>query len=244
MDSPAHRIREAMEAVSLLRLTRAANPLLETACLEVKRFQAQRFRATYTDLLRSPHYQGAAHFFLNELYGEHDYAQRDQQFARIANTIARIFPAAVVETAASLAEVHALTEKLDDLVAREWLIRPQLDAAERYISCWRAVGDRLSRAHQLEVVLNLGQQLDRLTRTRGLRMLLRMMRAPAQASGLSALQNFLEAGFDAFAEMRGATEFLQLIQTRESAWIASLFDDDTVTCETKLSQLLAGSGSH
>ncbi|HYW56284.1 MAG TPA: hypothetical protein VE934_04950 [Polaromonas sp.] len=244
MDLPAQRIRDAMQAVSLLRQIRASSPQLDAACLDVKRFQAQRFRATYADLLHSPRYQGAAHFFLSELYGDHDYAQRDQQFARIANTIARLFPAAVVETAASLAEVHALTERLDDLVARQWLMSPHLDLSARYISCWRAVGDRSARAQQLQVVLHLGQQLDRLTKTRGLRMLLRMMRAPAQAGGLSALQNFLEAGFDAFAEMRGASQFLSLIESRESIWIASLFDDQAVACETRLNQLLAEARSH
>jgi hypothetical protein len=244
MDPAAHRIHDAMQTVALLRQHRAADPKLNAACLEVKRFQAQRFRATYADLLQSTRYQSAANFFNDELYGDHDYTQRDQQFARIANTIARIFPATVVETAASLAEVHAMTEKLDDLVARQWLATLQGSPARRYISCWRVVADRSARLRQLEVVLHLGQQLDRLTRTRGLRTLLRMMRAPAHAGGLNALQNFLETGFDAFAKMGGATEFLNLIESREAHWIALLFDEDAVACETQLNQLLAQTPAH
>jgi hypothetical protein len=239
MDPAASRIREAMQAVSLLRAGRAHQSAIEQACLEIKRFQALRFRATYADLLHHPRYRGAATFFLRELYGEQDYAQRDQQFARIAATIARLFPQAVVETAASLAEVHALTEQLDDNMAREWLAASAPTLPARYIRCWRMVNDRPARLRQLEVVLHLGRELDRLTRTRGLRSLLKMMRAPAAAAGLSSLQGFLEAGFDAFAEMKGAAEFLGLIESRESLWINSLFDDDAVTCETKLLQLLA-----
>lgn len=238
MDPAASRIREAMQAVSLLRLGRASQPALEQACLEIKRFQAQRFRATYADLLHSPRYRGAASFFLRELYGEQDYTQRDQQFARIANTIARLFPQAVVETSASLAEVHALTEQLDDRMARHWLAATAPTVQARYIRCWRMVDDRPARFRQLEVVQHLGRELDRLTRMRGLRSLLRMMRTPAAAAGLSALQGFLEAGFDAFAEMKGASEFLGLIGTRESVWIHALFDDDAVTCETKLLRLV------
>lgn len=240
MDPTASRIREAMQAVSLLRLARANQPALERAGLEIKGFQARRFRATYADLLDSPRYRGAASFFLHELYGEQDYSQRDQQFGRIANTIARVFPQAVVETAALLAEVHALTEQLDDSMARHWLATSTPTVPLRYIGCWRMVGDRPSRFRQLEVVLHLGRELDRLTRMRGLRSLLRMMRAPAAAAGLSSLQTFLEAGFDAFADMKGASEFLGLVESRESAWIHALFDDDLVTCETKLLQLLAG----
>ncbi len=240
MDPAASRIREAMQAVSLLRLARADQPALEQACIEIKRFQAQRFRATYADLLHTPRYRGAASFFLQELYGEQDYAQRDQQFARIASTIARLFPQAVAETAASLAEVHALTEQLDDRMARHWLAASEPTVQARYIRCWRTVGDRPARFRQLGVVLHLGGELDRLTRMRGLRGLLRLMRAPAAAAGLSSLQGFLETGFDAFADMKGASEFLGLIEKRESLWINALFDEDAVTCETKLLQLLAG----
>ncbi len=244
MDPAADRIRKAMEAVSLLRQSRVVDPEFQAACLEVKRFQALRFTATYADLLDSPRYQQAAHFFLNELYGDKDYAQRDQQFSRIANTIARLFPKAVVETAASLAEVHALTEALDNRMAQQWLLDPAGGQAARYIRCWRAVGDMAARRGQLQVVLHLGQELDHLTHMRGLRSLLRMMRTPAAAAGLSALQSFLESGFDAFAQMRGAAEFLNVVETRESALIDSLFGDDAVACETFLLQLLACTAAH
>lgn len=244
MDPAASRIRESMQAVSLLRLGRASQPALEQACLEIKHFQAQRFKATYADLLHSPRYQGAANFFLQELYGARDYAERDQQFARIASTIARLFPQSVVETAASLAEVHALTELLDDAMARQWLAAPAFSAHVRYIQCWRTVADRPARLRQLVLVLQLGRELDRLTRTRGLRSLLKMMRTPAAAAGLSSLQGFLEAGFDAFADMKGASEFLSLIEKREMALIAALFDEDAVTCETKLVQLFASTDTH
>lgn len=244
MDPTASRIREAMQAVSQLRVSRAGQPALEQACLEVKLFQAERFRATYSDLLHNTRYRGAAGFFLHELYGAQDYAERDQQFSRIANTIARLFPQAVVETAAALAEVHALTEQFDDMMARQWLAAPKLSAHVRYIQCWRAVADRPARLQQLVVVLQLGRELDRLTRMRGLRSLLKLMRGPAAAAGLSSLQGFLEAGFDAFADMKGASEFLSLIENRESDWIATLFDEDAVACETKLLQLLASADAH
>ena len=239
MDPTAQTIRDALQAVSTLRQQHAGQPLLANASADVKRFQARRFRATYADLLQSPRYKTAAAFFLNELYSDKDYAQRDQQFARIANTIARLFPQAVVNTAAALAEVHALTESLDDSMARQWLTEDTAgDDVTRYIRCWRVVADRAARYRQLEVVLLLGQELNRLTRKPGLRTLLKMMRRPADAAGLSSLQHFLEAGFDAFAEMRGADEFLAVIKERETEWIGSLFDEPTVTCETRLTQLL------
>lgn len=244
MDLVASRIRDAMQSVARLRLSRAGNPAVEQACLEIKRFQAKRFEATYSDLLNHARYQGATRFFLQELYGEQDYTARDQQFARIAGTIARLFPQAVVETAAALAEVHALTEQLDDQMARQWVDTAGATPAGRYVQCWRSVADCPARLRQLEIVLALGRDLDQLTRLRGLRSLLKMMRMPAATAGLSSLQRFLETGFDAFADMKGASEFLEFVGRRELEWIDSLFDDDAVACETKLHQLLANPGAH
>ena len=248
MDTSAQKIQNALQVVSQFRQQHASDPALAQASTEVKRFQARRFQATYADLLHNPRYKTAAAFFLNELYSDKDYAERDQQFARIGNTIARLFPQAVVNTTGALAEVHALTETLDDLMARCWLAdspaAPQDSECTRYLRCWRRLGDKDARQHQLDVVLQLGQEMDRLTRMRGLRTLLKMMRRPAAAAGLDSLQQFLETGFDAFARMGGAAEFLTLVQQRETEWIRSLFNDDAVTCETKLTHLLAADAPH
>jgi len=58
-------------------------------------------------------------------------------------------------------------------------------------------------------------------------------------AGLSSLQVFLETGFDAFAQMGGAEEFLSIVRQREAQWIRSLFEDERVACETALKHLLA-----
>lgn len=217
-------------------------PVLMAANLSVKRFQALRFQATYADLLKSPRYQAAAQFFLHELYSEKDYAERDQQFARIASTVARLFPQSVVNTAAALSDVHALTEQLDDAMAHAWVVlragEPAQSEAARYIACWRQVPGPAVRHQQLHVVLALGKSLDSLTRKPGLRTLLKMMRGPAAASGLGSLQTFLEAGFDAFQTMRGADDFLNLIAFREADWINKLFESDTAVCETELNEVM------
>ena len=245
METSADQIRDALQAVAQIRQQHGANPALKQASIDIKRFQACRFQASYADLLVSPRYKTAATFFLHELYGDKDYAERDQQFARIANTIAKLFPQAVVNTAAALAQVHALTEQLDDLMAHQWLKENAQDGdCARYIRCWRSVADSAARHRQLEVVQLLGQALDSLTRKPGLRLLLKLMRGPANAAGLSSLQHFLETGFDAIANMRGANEFLGLVRLRETEWIRLLFEDTFVTCETTLTHLMANSPPH
>ena len=245
MNRSAEDIHNSLDAVARTRELRRGHASLSAANVAVKRFQSLRFKVTYRDLLQSSRYQTATRFFLEELYGDKDYAERDQQFARIANTIAKLFPQSVVNTAAALAEVHALTERLDDAMARAYLaLKPGSESDYNvispmyYIKCWRQVADPAARRHQLEVVLALGRSLDGLTRKPGLRTLLKMMRGPAAAAGLASLQKFLETGFDAFQTMRDTHEFLMLIANRETDWIDRLFEQDAQSCEAELRTLL------
>ena len=183
------------------------------------------------------------------MYSDTDYTDRDQQFGRIAGTLQNLFPQPAVATAQALAVLHAQTEGLDQDMGRAWLTtagpstspstaaRPSPDAAH-YIAAWRTVGQTPARLLQLQRVLAMGTDLARLTRLPGLRMLLRMMRAPAHAAGLGALQQFLEAGFDTFGQLAhqrsGVAQFLATIEERERALIALMTEADPVACETQL----------
>ena len=228
----AHTIRNAVAEVSALRLEALGNPLLATGIATVKRFQAARFNRTYADVLSAGPYKGAARFFVDELYSGRDYTQRDAQFSRIAGALQTFFPKHVVATAVALAQLHALTEEIDQEMGRVWIGggASSTDETQHYMQVWCAVGRHEDRARQLANVLEVGQELDRLTRLPGLRLTLRMMRRPAQAAGLSSLQGFLENGFDTFGAMSGkgtgARDFLALIKTRESALIEALFSGD------------------
>jgi len=222
--SAADAIRSHLARVTELR-ERAYQQGLAQAVHAVKRLQAQRFRGTYADFLARPQFAPATRFFLDELYGEHDFSERDRQFGRIAGALERMFPAAVSSLAVDLSETHALTEVLDHALASHWMAQPEdTPIALRYVNSWRETGAHEDRRRQLTVVRHMGSELQRLTRNPSLRLGLKMMRRPAQLAGLSALQGFLESGFDAFAAMRNPDELMQAIQIRERHWIDALFD--------------------
>jgi hypothetical protein len=242
-----HTIRQSLARVATLRTQVQASGPLQHALLEVKQFQARRFAGTYQDLLQSSSFAGPTRFFLEELYGSRDFSDRDSQFARIAGALQTFFPSQVVATAVALAQLHALTESLDVEMARQCLLvhadaGPRILSSTEYLTAWRTVATPAVRLGQLQSVLNIGQELDRLTRTKGLRLTLRMMRGPAKAAGLHSLQSFLEAGFDTFASMGGqvgdATSFLDTIRIREGSWIDALFHAPRMDCEMDLENCL------
>ena len=91
MDS-AQIIRNAVLRVTALRELQAADPALAARVQAVKTFQARRFAGTYADLLAGGSFQAAARFFLQELYCDKDFSERDAQFSRIAGALQAVFP--------------------------------------------------------------------------------------------------------------------------------------------------------
>ncbi len=222
MSEDAHRILAELEVVNRERAMRAADPALAATVVALKAYQQQRFARTYADLLTSPRYAAAARFFLDELYGPKDFTQRDEQFARVVPGLVRLFPREIVETVEVLAKLHALSESLDTVMARH-LLGTALDR-EAYIHAWQATGQPEAREQQIVFTLAVGRDLDRLTRKPLLRTSLHLMRGPARAAGLPALQQFLEIGFDTFKAMGGAVEFLGTVGARERELARALFD--------------------
>ncbi len=226
MSDVAARILASLAAVDGERLRRSSKPGLAARVESLKAWQHARFARTHADLLADARHGPAARFFLDELYGPQDFTQRDAQFARIVPALVRLFPASVVHTVESLAQVHALSERLDSAMAVA-LGRGRLDRAA-YVRAWQATGEPPSRERQVELVLEVGEAMERHTRSLVLRASLKAMRGPARAAGLAALQSFLETGFDAFGAMRGAGDFLRTIAERERALSARLFEPDAV----------------
>jgi hypothetical protein len=214
-------ILACLQAVAQERLERSRTFGLAESVVAVKRFQHLRFEHTYADMLTHPRYAAAAGFFLDDLYGPHDFTERDAQFSRIVPAMQRLLPAEVIGTVLALARLHALSESLDSEMGKA-LIGHDLRAVT-YARAWQTVGRRLHRLEQIDLMRSVGDALDGFTRVSGLRQLLKFMRIPARAAGLQALQAFLERGFDTFRSMRGADYFLDQVVLRERALAEQLF---------------------
>lgn len=214
-------ILASLSAVAAERKRRQDAPELARQVEAVKAYQQRRFQHTYDDLLQSSRYQQAAQFFLDELYGPGDFARRDQQFSRIVPKLVSLFPAEVVATVHDLAQLHETSEQLDTQMAVQ-LGTLRLGPAS-YAHAWQQLGEPSRRQFQLDTVLRIGRAIDRFTRHAWLMTALRMMRRPAQAAGLAELQVFLEQGMACFRTMKGADEFLSIVEQRESQLMQNLF---------------------
>jgi len=232
MSSDADKILSELAVVDFERHRREVDPGLGSRVIALKAYQQLRFSHTYADLLQSERYAPAARFFLDELYGPSDFAQRDAQFARVVPALVRLFPREIVQTVGTLASLHALSESLDSEMALR-LTSADLHA-QAYAAAWRSTGRARDRERQIALTLDVASALDHLTRRALIRNSLRLMRAPARAAGLSELQTFLETGFDTFRAMGGAAEFIKLVDEREHKLMAVLFEADATAQQSEL----------
>ena len=246
------KLHDALQTVHMLRAMQNHHADLKVVVRSVKRVQCRRFERSYTDMLTHSDWAAAARFFLEELYADRDFSLRDAQFERIAPRIEQFFPSSVAAIATLLAQLHALSEQLDHAVAimisRQIAMNSvALDdlpvcaidqfSSAHYVHAWRLVGHAEARQSQLQMVLELGRGLARITRMPGLHMMLRLMRKPARGAGLEQLQHFLEHGLEIFSKLQtssaGVTLFLHHIEQRETAWIARLFETSRDNTETQ-----------
>ena len=222
---PEARLIAALEHVRELHEQRGAVPEMQVALDTVATFQSRRLGTTYADLARRRRYAQAIEFFQTDLYGPGDFSRRDADLARIVPTMRRVLPAGVVGIVARAMELSALSHELDRALLDRLEFGARPTVAE-YARAYRACANRAERERQIAWIGEVGRGLDRYVRSPLLTNALKLMRLPARAAGLGALQRFLERGVAGFARMHGADEFLATIFTRETALMVAIFAGD------------------
>ena len=187
----------------------------------LRRWQQQRLRHSFSDLMANPRTRPAAEFFLEDLYGDHDFSARDQDLARLLPLMSRLLPTPVLRAAVQAVELNALSHAFDLKLAARLAHGTGTDPAgaeldlDAYARAYREAGCPRLRRHQIELIVEVGQHLDWAVHKHGVERLLKLSRGPARLAGLHQLQSFLERGFGAFKRLDGADDFLERIARQE-----------------------------
>lgn len=180
----------------------------------LQRWQTQRLRRTYEDFAAEPRYRDALEFFLQDLYGPHDFSRRDRDLRKVLHQWERLLPQRALQAIVHALELEALSQSLDLAMAAA------LDAAgptaTSYAVAYRRVGRREDRQRQIWLAVVAGRALDSLIEAPALGIALRTARVPARVLGVAELHAFLERGYKAFKTMGDAGELLQAIEQRET----------------------------
>lgn len=219
LSSSTARLLDQLQRSQSFHQDGAAGIEWEFGCL--RRWQSARLIRTYADLLANARYRPAAEFFLDEIYGDRDFQQREHDLARIVPMMTRILPASVLHTAALALELNALSYELDAqmtrILAAEFDVHEAMDEAV-YVAAYRRCANYELRQRQIELVGQLGQDLRRIVQKPFIHTALKVAKTPAHLAGVGELHHFLDAGFHAFRQMGQYAEiFITTIVSRESA---------------------------
>ena len=208
------RLAELLVENQRVRARGSSPPDFAARLAQLQQFQARRLAATYSDLRSQARYQAAVEFFLKDLYGPHDFADRDADLLRVHKVMERLLPARARRALELAIELEVLSQRLDLAVAEA--LEPGPIDAQRYAAAYRRAGQREARERQIELIGINGRYLDEVVQRPIIHRLVHLARGPAHAAGFGALQEFLERGFDAFRTMGGAEDFLATVSARET----------------------------
>jgi len=192
-------------------------------------WQSRRLAATYRDFERQPRYAKAVAFFLEDLYGPQDFAQRDADVEKLYPLMSRTLPAAALDALCGALELHALTQELDaamlKILCNELGMKDRL-TPEMWVEAYQRTGRRADRERQVALTVQAGRLLDVVVKRPMVYTLVLLARAPARAAGFGDLQDFVERGFKSFRSMEDATDFIAAVQARETSLMQGLFDGE------------------
>lgn len=212
---------ELIEQIALTRDSIAHDPRTLVGVRGIQHWQALRLQSTYADLAVQPRYRAAIEFFLQDLYGPHDFAQRDRELRKVLHQWERLLPEHALQAVVHALELEALSQSLD--MATAAALGSEEPTAVSYAIAYRQAGQREARQRQIWLTVAAGRALDSLIEAPALGVALRAARLPARLLGVAALQAFLERGYGAFKRMAGAEELLQTIRQRETTIMQRLF---------------------
>ena len=89
------------------------HPEQRTRLQRLQQWQLQRLSRTYADFLAEPHYRPALEFFMRDLYGPHDFSQRDRDLEKVLGTWERVLPERGITAIRSALELESLSQSLD-----------------------------------------------------------------------------------------------------------------------------------
>ena len=151
--------------------------------------------------------------------------QRDRDVRRAWRYFKRALPPAALEAMRRAIMLDVLSTELDHAMVTALGDQPLTGAT--YGQAYRQVGRADDRRRQIDLVLDVGNALERITRHAWIATALRAAHVPAYLAGFRALQDFLERGFAAFQGMQGGQDFLRIVREREMRLMHAWFSAET-----------------
>ncbi len=229
--SVAKRFRLLLEETSRLTRSRADSGELGVGEKLLAQWQCARLTSTYSDLSAQKRYRKAVDFFLTDLYGPLDFSQRDDDIKRVYPLMVNVLSADAIDSLGKGLELNSMSITLDTQLLEALENEFGLDAEhepgaldyEMYADAYRACDNYDERVRQIDLMVEVGESLEHVSRKRLILTAVKVARKPAQLAGFGELQSFIERGLAAFRAMGSANEFLATLHSREMRLLDAIY---------------------
>lgn len=191
----------------------------------VRAFQARRIAQTYSDFMAQKQYAPVMQFFLEDLYSDRDFTQRDHDAERAHNFAQKFVPANMLQLATDTIDLNRLTNALDvtlrDVLVRELNFQDNL-TPELYAEAYRRSNNAAERELQIELLVLVMGDAAKTAHMLLTGPALKLAKGPAHAAGWDEMYAFLERGYHAFSHVKKPRVILDAIRTRETEFMRQL----------------------
>jgi hypothetical protein len=205
---------------------------LDPLLARLREWQSQRLRRTYSDLLASSQYALAGRFLLEDIYAVRDFSQRDHDFERLHELLARFLPPHMLRTLKGAIQLNRMTHQLDRQLLcalTEELGVLETITPEAYAQGYRICDNYAERRQQIELTAALLEEVIAGARFPLTGVTLRLARRPAYSAGWQELFGFLARGYAAAQPVRDLRYFVNTIRQREMEILDDIFAGDIVS---------------
>jgi hypothetical protein len=191
---------------------------LDPRSVLLRQWQVERLQRTYSDFLEDKRFRPASQFFMSEVYAPRDFSQRDHDFERLHDSLARYVPEAMLRVLRETIELNRLTHNLDHDLLTVLVGELGMDGnltADLYAQAYRLCDNYAAREQQIALLAHLVREVGRATKLPLVGVALRLARKPAQKAGWSALYDFLLSGYRASQPIDDISPLAAAIEQRE-----------------------------
>ena len=202
-------------------------PELNPKLLLLRAWQTERLQRTHADLLASKRYGPACRFFISDVYGSKDFHQRNQDIEYMYVIMRRFIPDLLLSLVRNAINLHHMTEELDKKLLKvlgQDLGLTDNISEEMYAEGYRLCDNYDNRRRQIDMLIEIGHQVEFSTRLPPIGIALRLAGGPAKKAGWQDLHDFLDRGYKSFKKMGKAKKFLNTVQRREMLILDRIYD--------------------
>jgi hypothetical protein len=203
-----------------------ADGRLDPQLAMLRAWQAERLKRTYADLLADDRYRPACLFILSDIYGPHDFSQRDHDAEQLYAWLSRLLPERMLVLLSDAIRMNQLTDRLDRTLLG--VLVGELGVTDHitppvYAEGFRRCDNYAERLRQVNLMEKILLEVGKGTRNPLVGPALKLARAPAERAGWMETHDFLQRGYAALRHLRDVHPFIQVITRREVQIMDKIF---------------------